>query len=217
MLDEFKSGFPYLEAIDPYKNPLALNTQSMYALTVDQIDSYNRKLDDFYLEFESTLDDIIENKTKKNFTFKIELVLNNIGNIPAEDIDIHVHFPDGFELFESDEIDDEINLPEPPHMPKNGLDFSFPIMDYSPINSIEKIKDNINYNDPTIKKTNSYDVDFHRNNLKHGYSENLESLSIVFKSRTDIENFKIDYEISAGNMPNKLKGQLNVIFINNAL
>jgi hypothetical protein len=217
MLDEVKSNYPYLVADDPYKNPFEIITRSMFALTADQIDSYNKKLYEFYLEYESALDDILEKKIRKNFTFEIELVLNNIGNTPAEDIDIHLHFPDGFELFESDETDNDINLPEPPHMPKNGLDFSFPIMNYPTINSIGTIKGNSNFNSPTIKKTNSYDVDFHRNNLKHGYSENLESLSIVFKSRADIENFKIDYEISAGNMPNKLNGQLNVIFINNAL
>ena len=38
---------------------------------------------------------------RKNLTFKMGFILFNHGNVPAEEIDIHLHFPDGFELIES--------------------------------------------------------------------------------------------------------------------
>lgn len=70
----------------------------------------------------------------------------------------------------------------------------------------------MNLNSPSIKKTNSYDVDFSRKNLKHGYSEQLEELTIIFDSNSSINNFQIDYELSSANMPEKLIGKLNVLF-----
>ena len=70
----------------------------------------------------------------------------------------------------------------------------------------------LNFNPPSIKKTNSYDVDFSRKRLKHGYSEQLEELTIIFDSNSSINNFKIDFKLSSGNVPDKLVGKLNVLF-----
>lgn len=211
-IDEIKAKYSYLAHVDPYKNPLASLTMGL-SLTADQINSYNKKLDEYYYEYEMVLDQIFEQEIKKSLTFEIKLKLINKGSSPAEDVDLHLHFPDGFELLESNKIKDQIELPEPPYKPNHKLDFGQFQMsglgNYSP--SIN-IGNSFNLNRPSIKKTNSYDVDFSRKQLKHGYSEDLEELSIIFESYEDIQNFKLEYEISAGNLPEMIKGKLNMIF-----
>ena len=211
-LEEIKQKFPYMEHIDPYKNPLA----ELMTMTPDsnQINSYNEKLDTYFKEYEDAIMQIYEREKRRKLTFEIKLQVTNSGTTPAEDVDIHLHFPDGFELFETEELDEEIELPEPPYKPKNRFDFGYHSMLSSSIISPQvNLGTNLNFNRPTIKKTNSYNVDFNRKQLKHGYSEKLENLSIVFESYEDIKNFKLDYVISAGNMPEKIEGKLNVIFI----
>lgn len=209
---DVKNKNPYMENVDPFKNPTAI-LQNMLALTAEQINSFNEKLDTFFHDYERALEEFYENENRKNLIFEFNLVLVNSGNSPAEDIDIHLHFPNGFELIETDEMNDDIELPEPPYRPKNQFDFGSSLISSSPsIYPNLNIGSNIKFNSPTIKKTNSYDVDFHRKSLKHGYPEELESLSIVFGNYEEIKNFKIEYEISAGNMPDKIKGQLNAIF-----
>jgi len=211
-LEEIKQKFPYMEHADPFKNPLA----GLMAMTPDsnQINSYNKNLDKYFKEYEDAIMQIYEREKRRKLTFEINLKVTNSGTIPAEDVDIHLHFPDGFELFESDELDEEIELPEPPIKPRNKFDFSYHGIPSSSIISPQiNLGTNLNFNKPTIKKTNSYIVDFDREHLKHGYSEELESLSVVFESYEEIQNFQIDYVLSAGNMPEKLKGKLNVIFI----
>lgn len=213
MMDEIKMKYPYIEQIDPYKNPASLIAQNMFSLTSDQINTYNKKLDDFFLKYEKAIDGFYEHEIKQKLTFELEFVLSNSGNCPAENIDIHLHFPDGFEVVESDDIENEIELPEPPYKPKNRLDFGQST--FSSLSSVYptlNVANNLKFNRPTIKKTNSFDVDFYRKNLKHGYDEKLESLSIIFENHAEIKNFQVGYEISASNIPEKIKGNLNVIF-----
>ncbi len=212
-LNEIKQKFPYMEHVDPYKNPLTGLISTM-APDSNQINSYNKKLDTYFNKYEDALMKIYEREKRRKLTFEIKLQVTNSGTIPAKDVDIHLHFPDGFELFESEELHDEIELPAPPYKPKNRFDFGYHNILSTPIISPNlNLGTNLNFNRPVIKKTNSYNVDFNRKQIKHGYSEKLENLSIVFNSYEDIKNFKIDYIISAGNMPEKIEGKLNVIFV----
>ena len=208
-LKQIKIDNPYLEFTTPQGNILA----QFYTLTSSRIEEYNNKLDQFYSEYENALDKIFEYEKKELLSFNIQLIIKNSGNSPAEDIDLHLHFPDGFELIESSEKDKHPSLPKPPYEPKHALDFGHSA---SPITSYfyNQITPNtsLNFNSPSIKKTNSYDVDFSRKKLKHGYSEQMEQLTIIFDSNSSINNFQIDFELSSGNVPDKLVGKLNVRF-----
>ncbi len=208
-LKEIKIENPYMETTNPYDNALSQLT----TLDPSRIRKYNNELDEFYSEYENTLDKIFEYEKKEMLSFKIQFVIKNSGNSPADDIDLHLHFPDGLELIESSEKEEYPSLPSPPYKPKHAFDLghsAFPIL--TPFHNPITPNTSLNFNSPSIKKTNSYDVDFSRNNLKHGYSEQLEELTIIFDSESSIKNFQIDFELSAANMPDKLVGKLNVLF-----
>jgi len=202
-LNEIKQKYPYIKKVDSYKNPLVASLSQATSLTTEQINSYNKKLDEYYNEFEKALEKIYESEKRKQLTFEINLLLFNNGSVPAEDIDIHLHFPDGFELRETEEEKkrNKIELPEPPYRPKHKFDYGFLRMPtVSGIHSIDSIVKDMNINGPNIggpniKKTNSYTVDYSREMLKHGYQENLESLSIIFEKSSDIKNFNLEYII----------------------
>lgn len=208
-LKEIKIENPYMEHNEPKGNVFT----QLGPLYSSRINDYNDKLDEFYSEYEKTLDKIFEYEKKELFSFNIQLIIKNSGNIPAEDIDLHLHFPDGFELIESSEKEEYPTLPIPPYKPKSAFDFglsAFPIV--TPIYNQITPKTSFKHRSPSIKKTNSYDVDFSRKNLKHGYSEQLEELTIIFDSKSNINNFQVDFELSAANIPEKLVGKLNVLF-----
>jgi rRNA-processing protein FCF1 len=208
-LKEIKMENPYMVHNEPKGNLLT----QLGPLNSSRIEAYNNDLDEFYSEYENTLNKIFEYEKKELLSFNIQLIIKNSGNSPAEDIDLHLHFPDGFELIESSEKEEYPALPKPPYKPKNAFDFghsTFP-MASSLYNQITP-NTSLNFNSPSIKKTNSYDVDFSRKRLKHGYSEQLEELTIIFDSKSSINNFQIDFELSSGNVPDKLVGKLNVQF-----
>ena len=174
--------------------------------------AYNERLNDFYEEYEKWLTEFYELERLKRLTYEIRIFLVNSGFVPAEDIDIHLHFPDGFVLVETSELPSVGNGPEPPSKSNSMSGLSIPTNFNMPqVNSFDPAPIP-SFNRPTIEKTNSYNVNFRRNGLKHGYSQTLDSLSIVFNHENDIKNFQIEYELSAANMPEMEKGELYVKF-----
>jgi rRNA-processing protein FCF1 len=214
IMTEIKSTHTYLkpEEENPYDNPISKITKSIFALSEEQINDYNSRLDKFYEDYEHWIWENSLYNERKRLTFSLKLYLRNDGKAPANDIDIHLHFPDGFELFETIELPVAPTAPSPPHKPNSNLDFgslNMPHFNYShPIipNS------NLRLTRPNIKKSDSYEVDFDVPGLKHGYIHELESLSIVFLSKSEIRNFHIDYILSAANIPEQSKGKLHVTF-----
>ena len=193
----------------------AINYQ--FAPTQEQIDTYNKNLNNYLNQYELYLNNLYNYNEMVACSFEVELILVNSGTVPAENIDIHIHFPDGFELIEKNEFPERPKKPKPPVKPKSKLDFSPMILpnisNYSNIGYIDNPKDiEILSNKPTIRKTNSYNVDFKREGLKHRYQKKLDTLLLIFSSRAEIKNFKIDYIVSAGNLPTSKKGKLNIIF-----
>ncbi len=68
-----------------------------------------------------------------------------------------------------------------------------------------------NVSGPTIRRSSSYDVEFHVRRLKHGFSEALDPLFLTFDSYEEARSFAIDFRINAGNMPKESAGQLHVV------
>jgi len=183
--------------------------------------------------YEKDLDKYIEEMLKyykKEYKFKelqsrlieLKFIIINNGNLPAEDIDIFMHFPDGFVMFSEDELPKKPKEPEKPIPPRTQQEMisnfqkslipSFP----SPyIPSI--ITPNINRNlssGPQIRKTNSYEVKYDLDKLKHGMQIYLKPVYILFESIDLTKSFKISYSILADNLPEPSNGNLNIVMLN---
>jgi len=182
--------------------------------------------------YEEDLDKYIEEMLKyykKEYKFKelqsrlieLKFVIINNGNQPAEDIDIFMHFPDGFVMFSKDKLPQKPKEPEKPIPPRtqqemisNLINLSMPNL---PISNIPSINPKINLNLPSgphIKKKNSYEVKYSLHKLKHGIQIYLDPAYILFESIDLAKSFKISYSILADNLPEPSNGNLTIVILN---
>lgn len=182
--------------------------------------------------YEKDLDKYIEEMLKyykKEYKFKelqsrlieLKFVIINNGNQPAEDIDIFIHFPDGFVMFPEDKLPQKPKEAEKPIPPRTQTEMISNIVSLSmpnlPISNIPSINPNINQNfssGPKIRKTNSYEVEYSLNKLKHGIQMYLDGpVYILFESIELAKPFKISYSILADNLPKASNGNLNIVIL----
>jgi len=180
-------------------------------LSQEQIDAYNKDLDKYFSNYLTYLSEDYQYKQNRALAFPINLELINIGNIPAEDIDIWIHFPDGFLLYSIGDYEKKPLIPEVPYKPTSRFDHR--PMDFSFIHSIGRpsMPDLSSFNSPSIKKTNSYEVEYGFKLLKHNQSIKLEQLIAQFESFEEIKSFSIEYRLMISNVPDLISGELNVV------
>lgn len=187
---------------------------SFFALSKEQVNEYNEKLLKFYASYEKHFVSAYDNCLFLHNSLKIQLVLQNTGTLPAADIDIHLHFPDGFEIVEQNDLPKIKPKPEPPYKPKNRYDFPNTIISIPSFHRKSGTTDSLyDPNRPTIKKTNSYDVNYSLQRLKHHQSIELNPLYLKYQDISiQGKGFAIDYKIIVANLPNPVVGRLHVKF-----
>lgn len=186
----------------------------------EEIDKYNKKLNVYFAKYEGYLEQVRLNEMGAALTASLTIALENTGTAPGKDIDVYMHFPDGFKMSNGNPYS---KMPEPPSVPAppsnttnilDSLAVNFPqlpnlsFLDHSP-----SFPSSFDYNvsSTTIKKSNSYDVGFNVKKLKHGDHEESDTLFLTFENYESASPFTIDYEIRADNLPDPVKGQLHVI------
>lgn len=214
-LSKLKKEYSYLESQEQNNDdnsiPSIFKGLNSFSLSDNQINDYNSKLEEFFKKYEEFLYNQYGYERKNQLAIRIKIFLVNTGTTPAEEIDIHLHFPNGFELMQIEDFQRPPKKPEAPYKPKSRFDFSnLGITAFMP-NFTSNLSD-LNINKPSIKKTNSYDVDFYRKHLKHHYKNQLDELVAIYRNFNDMINFSIDYEISVANMPESIVGKLSIIY-----
>jgi hypothetical protein len=219
-IENVKNQTPFLIYTPPdkdlYKNPLlAFNTNPLLSLSEEQINNYNNELSEYLRKYEEYAGELFEAFNFMKNSIEIKFILENRGTAPAEDIDIEIHFPDGFELLSEEELPIIRRKPDPPYKPKNRMDHNFQFSALA--NSIPNLNTNFNLgsiklNMPTIKKTNSYNVNYHLNALKHNQIYELEPLYAKFEDIATAKGFQIDYKLIISNIAMPIIGQLNINF-----
>jgi hypothetical protein len=153
--------------------------------------------------------------------FFCSLYLVNSGGAPAQNIDVHLHFPDGMDIFDTKHLPPEFQTPVPPEPPRKPRSWSEYITESLNIGIAPAIFNRLgNYNmevpnvsSPTIQKSFSYDVDYDVTRLKHGYQECLGELLIVFNVKQSVKSFHAEYIVTADNLPFKQSGRLNFVVL----
>ena len=83
------------------------------------------------------------------------------------------------------------------------------------MSSVDNVGKNRNLSSgPEIRKTNSYEVRYRINKLKHGIQEYLKPVYVLFESIGLVKSFKISYSILADNLPEPSNGNLNIVILN---
>ena len=191
-------------------------------ISEDERARYLRDVDDYLTRYESFLheDAEFERGMLRRAVLSFELI--NTGTAPAEDVDIQLHFPDGFDLLKPEEVAAKPAAPEPPKPPRTlmqivvdsvnmGIRPLSYMSDYSGLFQRARNLNPSNVSDPKITRGNSYDVHLHVRRVKHGYKQPLGDLVIEFGDPSSARPFHIDYWLRPANLPDPVVGQLHVL------
>ena len=133
---------------------------------------YNEERETYLQQMLNYVDRTAAYLTRPERTLLLELELRNVGATPGEDIDIYVHFPDGFGLYSEDDLPQRPCEPSPPEKPQTDLQRSManlkPRFERPPF--LDRLCD-IGPSGPfSLRKTDSYELTDNVARLKHGCS-----------------------------------------------
>ncbi len=215
-LEKIKLQHPYLVLSQSEQIQTGnLSTFSNLTLSAEQINDYNLELDTFYEKYNSYVESVYYATNFRIHSIEIQLMLANKGTSPAIDIDVEIYFPDGFELVLKEDLPKFKKKPELPYKPKHRYDilssFKMPNILTPHLFGSPNIPE-INESNPSIKKTNSYNVTHHLKTLKHNQNFNFSTLYAKFPDINKAKGFTLDYKLIISNVPNVITGQLHINF-----
>jgi hypothetical protein len=192
-------------------NPNATGLASLLAGLSTTSADYDSELDTYFQEYRQHLNEMKKVSQWYSRATPFRVYAFNTGGAPAEDVDIKIHFPDGFLVLKEKQLPKFPEEPEPPETPEERMNsrFNLPTL-YSPALDHYRMPDISpkNVNLLTVKKTNSHDATFHIVRLKHQGAEALPTVYLKFDSEPF--SFSVDYRMVAGNIPNPVTGSLHV-------
>ena len=181
------------------------------------IKRYMKEREYYFLDYKRYLKSIEEYQLK--IIIPVELQILNTGTVHGKEIDLHIHFPDGFQMYSDNNFPELPSPPQKPIPPRTSLDMLASRLDLSRISApvfsrMNEIPQAIVPPSFTLKKTNSYEFDEHFGQIKHGehIKTDVKKLYMVFDSASSIKNFSTEYIISGRNVPEAIKGDLHFIF-----
>jgi hypothetical protein len=192
----------------------------------ENIDAYNLEIDRYWVQYQKYLIAIAEYADAQQRTFELQIALENTGGAPATDIDIFMHFPDGLIVLGEDEPQSAPEEPTAPEMPMSPLEKMKASFIQSP--NTDRIGAILatalrppaiatpdiaphNVSRPAIRRTNSFEVEFRVNRVKHKFLAHLEPLWVGFDSWENAKSFGIQYSLIAANFPNAVEGRLDLL------
>jgi hypothetical protein len=203
------------------EGPLPDSAGNFGTISTDEIHRYNSELEAFYRSYEDYLKMCELLRQVKVRSFRTKFVLENKGRSPANEIDVHIHFPDDMTILDANDLPPRFNEPKPPVPPQQplttmqrflmgarGHDFATMLTTPLKLTLPEKKR---NLSSPRITKTSSYDVHYPVEKLKHGYTIGLGELLICFESKEKVKSFGVEYFITADNSPEARSGELHFV------
>jgi len=177
---------------------------------------YNNEVDAYREKYSEYLDKLATFKTLPDRTLRLNIEIRNIGQQPADDVDIQIHFPDGFLMYSNEDFANEPFPPTIPQKPRDKMQImvdqankglGFNILDIPRhFPNIPKIDNSF-----SLDKTNSYLLKKHFKRIKHGQLERIDPVFIVFESFNDAKSFKFGYSISAANMRETIDSTFHIV------
>lgn len=210
-------------------NPALPSIASMFhSPDEEEINRYTADREKYLRQYAKYLRDLWSTQCVRMLTFRIALELVNDGTAVAEDVDVHVHFPDGFKLLDGNEFEalekSTPKPPSPPRSPRSTLEVhadrmaaitylsGFPNQrDLSYLPNFRPVGPPPNVSRPNIQETGSYDVRWKVRQSKHKRTEHLDVLVGIFDSFDTASSFGITYRIHAANLPEEEEGELHVV------
>lgn len=175
----------------------------------DEIERYNRHVDHYYREYEAYLRAVADFERLGLRTFEVRLEVVNDGTAPATGIDVDITFPPGLILYDGA---DGPEAPKPPEAPPRvalgpGQAFARAIQpDFrSLLSPIHRERTEFYY--PEDRQ-----VRLKISELKHHHVWSADPIRLSFATASDIGPFDFEYDITANEPPEPIKGTLRLEF-----
>ena len=201
------------------RDPLAALREQYLAMSrfdpiePDEYERYNRDVDTYLAGYEQYMRETWEQKAALRRTIRFQIEIRNTGTAPPDDVDIQIHFPDGFTLMSVDGLPKLPKEPRPPRKPRTRMqmltDSILHIPNMSiPSPAIADFKMPTSFN---IERTGSYKVTDHFARIKHGGSVKMPEMFLTFDSYESSGSFHCEYTIRPANLPDPVRGKLHFV------
>jgi hypothetical protein len=200
------------------------NALSSNLIPKEEIQRFNSDFELFIPKYKEYLTKILDYDNLIKRIIELKISLTNNGTAPAEDIDIYLYFPANFQQIADILEGDLPHPPEPPTPPEGPKTYQQQkIIESMMSGLIVQSPELHNYNqafshvlpidssDRRIKRISSTEVQVHIQKVKHNFQEPLGSLFVIFNNYESAKSFNINYNILAGNIPQKIVSSLNVV------
>jgi hypothetical protein len=194
--------------------PIKTALDELFQPTAQQVEAYNKQLEHYYEQYGDWLIRCREYAMIEALKVAIPLRIENSGTTPANGIDVQLDFPDGFLLLSAEQFPREPQEPVPPEKPTSSILPMRPsIPDLNIFSSLGGVRgfERSNVSLRNIRKSNSYEVNYTVEKLKHSQGEDLDPLAVVFQDRASAGSFNFGYRIYAENMPKVVERRLHVV------
>lgn len=200
-----------------------INVLSSSLIPKEEIQRYNSDFELFIPKYKEYLTKILDYDNLIKRIIELKISLTNNGTAPAEDIDIYLYFDANFQQIADILEGDLPHPPEPPTPPEGPKTYQQKIIESMMSGLIVQSPEFHNYNqafshvlpidlsDRRIKRISSTEVQVHIQKVKHNFQEPLGSLFVIFNNYESAKSFNINYNILAGNIPQKIVRSLNVV------
>lgn len=216
-LEELKAEFPKQHPSPPTSQETtgdalkALAALGAFAgISTEEYERYNMGVDEFLREYADYIREAWAANVISSRTINFQIEIRNSGTSPADDVDVHLHFPDGFTL--STEEPEIPEAPRPPHAPRTAMEMLQASVAYSSALRYPTIgAHDYAPSSFSIRRTSSYDVDDHFQRVKHGGSVVLPEMFLTFDSFEDARSFSCHYTVRPANLPEAVVGDLHFV------
>lgn len=200
------------ESVSQFASKLAISELYSDMIPDKEFARYNAERIKYLENYERYLRELVTAKNLDKRSIRFTIAISNSGSAPADDVDVHLHFPDGFSLYQEDDWPSLPSEPKPPSKPLNSLQILKSQMS-TPNLALPQMRVPV-FRPPSsfqMRRTNSYDISDHFTRIKHGFTEELPELFLTFDSYSEASSFNCDYEINVANMPEPIKGKLHFV------
>lgn len=185
----------------------------MAPIDPEEYERYNRGVDEYIRNYEQYMRNTWEAQAATKRSLRFEIEIRNIGNSPAEDVDVLLHFPDGFRLFSEDGFPSLPEEPRPPRKPRTSMQIMTESISYIPRIDFGRpaLPDFSMPSSFSIERTESYNVRDHFQRIKHGDRVVLPEMFLTFDSYEAGGSFSCQYTIRPANLPEAITGELHFV------
>ncbi|NSY41935.1 hypothetical protein [Agrobacterium tumefaciens] len=176
---------------------------------LDEIERYNRSVDHYYREYEAYLDAVAEFERLGLRTFDVRLEVVNSGTAPATGIDVDITFPPGLILYDGDHGPEAPKPPEAPPRVALGPGQAFARMIQPDFKSLLSP---INRERTEFYYPEDRQVRLKISELKHHHVWSADPIRLSFATASDIGPFDFEYDITANEPPEPIKGNVRLEF-----